>query len=81
MPTVGERDIFPVSNPVGHDHPRSLVEKEKVLSALEENGLGTFGLMKSPVRGGDGNTEFLAAARPGEKRLVGERQIREAIDE
>ena len=54
---------------------------EKVLSALEENGLGTFGLMKSPVRGGDGNTEFLAAARPGEKRLVGERQIREAIDE
>ena len=54
---------------------------EKVLSALEENGLGTFGLIKSPVRGGDGNTEFLAAARPGEKRLVGERQIREAIDE
>lgn len=54
---------------------------EKVLSALEENGLGTFGLMKSPVRGGDGNTEFLAAARPGGKRLVGERQIREAIDE
>ena len=44
----------------------------KVLRALDENGLGAFGVMKSPVRGGDGNTEFLAAAALGRKRTVGE---------
>ena len=54
---------------------------EKVQRALDENGLGAFGVMKSPVRGGDGNTEFLAAAAAGRKRTVGEREIAEAIDE
>ena len=51
----------------------------KVLSALDENGFGAAGLMKSPVKGGDGNTEFLVLARRGSVRTVGEGDITEAI--
>ena len=51
----------------------------KVLSALDENDFGAEGLMKSPVKGGDGNTEFLVLARRGSVRTVGEGDITEAI--
>ena len=51
----------------------------KVLSALDGAGLGAAGLMRSPVKGGDGNTEFLVLARCGAVRTVGEGEIAEAI--
>ena len=51
----------------------------KVLAALDAVGLGAVDLMKSPVRGGDGNTEFLVYARRGIPRAVGERETAEAV--
>ena len=51
----------------------------KVLSALDGAGMGAEGLMQSPVKGGDGNTEFLVLARCGSARTVGEGEITEAI--
>lgn len=43
---------------------------ERVLKSAEENFLGCSGLIKSPVTGGDGNTEYLMICRPGKKRTV-----------
>lgn len=37
-----------------------------VIACAAENGLGCFGLTLSPIEGGDGNIEFLAAFRKGE---------------
>ncbi|MBR4185132.1 MAG: TlyA family RNA methyltransferase [Clostridia bacterium] len=51
----------------------------KVLASLDAVGLGAVGLMKSPVRGGDGNTEFLVYAKRGVPRTVGERETAEAV--
>ena len=51
----------------------------KVLASLDAVGLGVVGLMKSPVRGGDGNTEFLVYAKRGVPRTVGERETAEAV--
>lgn len=43
---------------------------EKVCDYAESIGLGITGLIKSPVTGGDGNTEFLISANPDKKRTV-----------
>ena len=51
----------------------------KVLAALDAVGLGAQGLMKSPVRGGDGNTEFLVWAVRGIPRSIGERETAAAV--
>ena len=53
----------------------------KVLRSLEECGFGARSLMRSPVRGGDGNTEFLVHARLGEPCSVHETTIREVTHE
>ena len=50
-----------------------------LLVSLDAVGLGAVGLMKSPVRGGDGNTEFLVYAKRGVPRTVGERETAEAV--
>ncbi len=51
----------------------------RVLASLDAVGLGAAGLMKSPVRGGDGNTEFLVYAKRGIRRTIGERETAEAV--
>ena len=53
----------------------------RVLTAMDGLGLGASGLMKSPVKGGDGNTEFLVLARRGSVRTVADTDIAEALHE
>ena len=38
---------------------------KKVIVCAQENGLGCFALTRSPIEGGDGNIEFLAAFKKG----------------
>lgn len=42
----------------------------RVISSARENFLGCVGLIKSPVTGGDGNTEFLMVCRPHAENTV-----------
>lgn len=54
---------------------------ERVLSCAAENGLAPQKLIKSPVRGGDGNTEFLFYAVSGGLNQIMDKDIGEAADE
>jgi 23S rRNA (cytidine1920-2'-O)/16S rRNA (cytidine1409-2'-O)-methyltransferase len=63
---------------VVRDRKQHLAAIRRVLASLDAVGLGAAGLMKSPVRGGDGNTEFLVYAKRGVPRAVGEREAAEA---
>ncbi|MBQ4354655.1 MAG: TlyA family RNA methyltransferase [Clostridia bacterium] len=51
----------------------------QVLTAANANGLAPQKLMKSPIQGGDGNTEFLFWAAKGKINLVTENDIAEAV--
>lgn len=53
----------------------------KVLASASENGLIPKKIMKSPIQGGDGNTEFLFLAEVGGLNTVTEQDIREAVNE
>lgn len=53
----------------------------RVLAALDECGMGAVGLTRSPVKGGDGNTEFLVLAVRGVHRTAAEREIAEVVHE
>lgn len=53
----------------------------KVLASASENGLMPRKIMKSPIQGGDGNTEFLFLAEVGGFNTVTEQDIREAVNE
>lgn len=53
----------------------------RVLSCAVENGLAPQKLMKSPIRGGDGNTEFLFYAIAGGINQIMEKDIGEAVNE
>lgn len=53
----------------------------KVLASAAENGLMPQKIMKSPIQGGDGNTEFLFLASVGGIGNVTEQDIREAVNE
>ncbi|MBQ3707028.1 MAG: TlyA family RNA methyltransferase [Clostridia bacterium] len=61
------------------DKKQHVMAVRKVLASLDGAGLGAVGLMKSPVRGGDGNTEFLVYAKRGIPRTVGERETADAV--
>lgn len=52
----------------------------KVLSCAAAAGLAPQAVMKSPIKGGDGNTEFLFIARKGEITRVTEREIQDAVN-
>ena len=53
----------------------------RIVAALDEIGMGVRGLMKSPVPGGDGNTEFLVYAKLGAARSIGGSEIEEVVHE
>ncbi len=53
----------------------------KVLASASENGLMPQKIMKSPIQGGDGNTEFLFLASVGAITAITEQDIREAVNE
>ncbi len=46
---------------------------KKVVNCAAENGLGVCGLVKSPIEGGDGNTEYLMLCRCGFETISTER--------
>lgn len=50
---------------------------KKVIDFAEKEGLGCTGLVKSPVTGGDGNTEFLIICRPNEERRLRDGRVEE----
>ena len=51
----------------------------QVISSAENNGLGCTGLLKSPIYGGDGNTEYLMICEKDTPRKVGDAKINEII--
>lgn len=53
----------------------------RVLASARENGLIPQKIMKSPITGGDGNTEFLFLASVGGTDYVTDLEIREAVNE
>ena len=53
---------------------------EHVLSVANSFGLGCFALTRSPITGGDGNIEFLAAFRKGEPRVINEKKIKDCME-
>lgn len=53
----------------------------KVLASARENGLSPQKIMKSPITGGDGNTEFLFLAAVGGTDSITDTEIREAVNE
>ena len=52
----------------------------KVLACASASGLAPQAVMKSPIKGGDGNTEFLFIAKKGEISRVTERDIQNAVN-
>ncbi len=68
-------------NGVVKDPARHADAIRKVLAALDDSGFGALDLMRSPIRGGDGNTEFLVCAEIGAAGTVGEREIAEVLHE
>ena len=60
---------------VKHKKDREAAIK-RVLYSAESCGLGCFALMCSPITGGDGNIEFLAAFRKGEPMKISEQMLK-----
>ncbi len=52
-----------------------------VVDGLAQHGIGTLGVIRSPLRGADGNAEFLLHARKGPVRVDHERLERVTRDE
>ena len=52
-----------------------------MLASLSENGFGAQGLVASPVKGGDGNREFLIWAKLGALPELGAHTVREVTHE
>ena len=52
----------------------------RVVSSGASCGLGCFGLVRSPITGGDGNVEFLAAFRKGAPLSVTEKEIKKITE-
>ena len=52
---------------------------KKVIDCADSYKLGCKGLIKSPIHGGDGNTEFLMVCVFGEERTVTEKALKEVV--
>ncbi len=63
------------------DKKQHIAAIRRVLSCAAENGLAPCGIMKSPIAGGDGNTEFLLYAVKNGIASVSEKAIAEAVNE
>lgn len=63
------------------DKKQHIAAMRRVLSCAAENGLAPQKIMKSPIKGGDGNTEFLFYAILGGMPNVNDINIREAVNE
>ncbi len=63
------------------DKKQHVLAMRKVLSSLRENGFGIRKIMRSPIYGGDGNTEFLVCAQLCGEDTVTEKDLTEAANE
>lgn len=63
------------------DKKQHTIAIRRVLSCAAENGLAPQKVMKSPIQGGDGNTEFLFYAKTGAQNNVTEQDIASAVRE
>ncbi len=61
------------------DRKQHEIAVRTVLSCAEENGFSPAGIVKSPIKGGDGNTEFLFYAIIGGEKKITEKDISEAV--
>ena len=62
--------------------PRIRIEAVKrVLESLSKTGFFVLGLIKSPIKGGDGNTEYLVWASRREGAEISDAQIRRTVCE
>lgn len=61
------------------DKKQHIAAIRRVLACADENGLAPRKVMKSPIQGGDGNTEFLFCAVLGGMNQVTERDIADAV--
>lgn len=59
------------------DRRQHLAAVRRVIACLDGCGLGALGLIRSPVKGGDGNTEFLIYAKAGALRTLADRDAAE----
>ncbi len=71
---------------VGHsgvvkDKKQHIAAVRRVIACARENGLAPCGIMKSPITGGDGNTEFLMYAVLHGTTFVSDKNITEAVYE
>lgn len=63
------------------DKKQHITAIRKVLDSAKENALAPCGIMKSPIAGGDGNTEFLMIAIKNGVSNVSEKDIAEVVYE
>ena len=63
------------------DKKQHIAAIRRVVSCAVENSLAPCGIMKSPIEGGDGNTEFLMFAIKHGIASVSEKDITEAVYE
>lgn len=62
-------------NGIVKEKKHHLAAIEKVVASLEENGLGTVGIVRSDITGGDGNREFLVYGVLGRSSLITDADI------
>jgi len=63
------------------DKKQHIAAISRVISCADENGLAPCGIMKSPITGGDGNTEFLMMAVKNGTASVSAKAVTEAVYE
>ena len=68
-------------NGIVKDKNEHIAAIRKVLSIAAENGLYPKKLMKSKIKGGDGNTEFLFLAERVPPQTVADSEIKETVNE
>lgn len=64
---------------VVHDREKHIAAIERVKKAAIESGLSMEGLIKSPVAGGDGNTEYLGYFTDGDFHTVDSETIKKTV--
>ncbi len=63
------------------DKKQHIAAISRVIACAAENGLAPCGIMKSPITGGDGNTEFLMMAVKNGTASVSDKAVTEAVYE
>ncbi len=63
------------------DKKQHIAAIRKVMTCAIENALAPYGIMKSPIAGGDGNTEFLMIAKKNGIPSVSDHAVTEAVYE